>query len=343
MKMTPALLIIGGLLVFWASTFVMIGLPAMTVLDQKPSDAWRALTAEEEEGHLLYRDNGCVYCHSNYIRNNDWGIGAERIAQAGDYAGQEPPLLGSERTGPDLSQEGGEHPDDWQIAHFINPRYTRPRSLMPSWEFLGQDKLHKLTVFLQSRGGKLADERVARQKHWKQLSVEAYALGPAGNVQWLHDHVPPPWRAMPNPYPADAASLARGKRIYQDFCINCHGPVGDGQGSAARYLSPPPLNFTELRKYLVDGKYIGGIFYYQVMNGITGTAMPYFKKDLESEKIWDVSNYIAVQFVGYTDANIEPRGIDAAYEPEWTNPYQIPQTQPTTRQAQDRQGGQVAP
>ena len=30
------------------------------------------------------------------------------------------------------------------------------------------------------------------------------------------------------------------------------------------------------------------------MNGITGTAMPYFKRDLESEKIWDVSNYVAV-------------------------------------------------
>jgi mono/diheme cytochrome c family protein len=60
------------------------------------------------------------------------------------------------------------------------------------------------------------------------------------------------------------------------------------------------------------------------MNGITGTAMPYFKKALESEKIWDVSNFIAVWFVGYTDADTSPRGIDASYEPEWKNPYQPP-------------------
>jgi len=60
-------------------------------------------------------------------------------------------------------------------------------------------------------------------------------------------------------------------------------------------------------------------------NGITGTAMPYFKRALESEKIWDVSNYIAVNFVGYTDADIEPEGIDAAYEPEYRNPYRPPQ------------------
>jgi len=51
------------------------------------------------------------------------------------------------------------------------------------------------------------------------------------------------------------------------------------------------------------------------MNGITGTAMPYFKKDLQSEKIWDVGNYVAVTFIGQTDAHAEPRGIDAAYEP----------------------------
>ena len=60
------------------------------------------------------------------------------------------------------------------------------------------------------------------------------------------------------------------------------------------------------------------------MNGITGTAMPYFKRELESEKIWDVSNYIAANFVQYTDATLEPRGIPAAYEPAWTNTYQPP-------------------
>ena len=60
------------------------------------------------------------------------------------------------------------------------------------------------------------------------------------------------------------------------------------------------------------------------MNGVTGTGMPYFKKHLESEKIWDVSNYLAVSFLGYTDANIEPRGIDASFEGTWRNSYQAP-------------------
>ncbi|MBJ6726095.1 cbb3-type cytochrome c oxidase subunit II [Geomesophilobacter sediminis] len=323
MKMTPGVLIIGALLVFWASAFIIAGLPAAT-MKEKPSDIWRPLTAEEEAGHRLYVANGCSYCHSLFIRINDWDIGAERIAQAGDYVGQEPIILGSERTGPDLSQEGGEHPDDWHLAHFTNPRYTSPISLMPSWEFLGRQEVRQLTAYVQALGLKAADYRTARQKYWKQQASAAYAAGPDANVEWIHSQVPEVWRRMPNPYPADAAALARGKRMYQDFCVNCHGPIGDGQGPAAAYLYPPPLNFTTLRRHLVENRYIGGIFYYQIMNGITGTAMPYFKKHLESEKIWDLANYLGVYFVGYTDANIEPRGIDAAYEGPWQNPYQPP-------------------
>jgi mono/diheme cytochrome c family protein len=43
--------------------------------------------------------------------------------------------------------------------------------------------------------------------------------------------------------------------------------------------------------------------------------MPYFKRQLESEKIWDVGNYVAVDFIGRSDANRAPKGIDASYEP----------------------------
>jgi mono/diheme cytochrome c family protein len=91
--------------------------------------------------------------------------------------------------------------------------------------------------------------------------------------------------------------------------------VGDGQGPAAQFIYPPPFNFTTLRRHGIEGGATGGMLYYQIMNGITGSAMPYFKRELESEKIWDVSNYVADQFIGIVDANTEPRGIDASFEP----------------------------
>jgi len=283
------------------------------------------MTDKEREGQALYVNNGCSYCHTLFVRVLDWGVGAERIAQAGDYKGMQPAIMGTERWGPDLSQEGGRHPNDWHLAHFINPRNTSPISIMPDWEFLGKEKLEKLTAYVQYLGWQMADARKLRQEKWKKEAVEAYKSGPDKNIEWLHAQVPKVWREMPNPYPASEAALARGKKIYQTFCINCHGPIGDGDGTAAPFLMPPPLNFTTLRRHLIDNRYIGGLFYYQIMNGITGTAMPFFKKDLESEKIWDVANFVAVSFLGYTDADTPPEGIDASYEEPWLNPYPPPQ------------------
>jgi len=310
MRMTPAVLVLGGLLIFAPVLFMHVILPWMTMTEQG-SDIFRARTELEAEGRSIYVNNGCTYCHTQFIRNFDWDIGSERIAQAGDYVADSPHLVGTERTGPDLSQEGGEHPDDWHQAHFANPRFTRPESVMPSWEFLGPEKLKALIAYKQSLGLKLADERMARQNYWKIESIAAFESGPDKNVEWLDSHIPEGWRKLPNPYLTSTAGLDRGHRIYQSFCIGCHGPVGDGMGPAQPYLYPPPLNFTILK----DRGISGGILYYQIMNGITGTAMPYFKKDLQSEKIWDVGNYVAVTFIGQTDAYAEPRGIDASYEP----------------------------
>jgi cytochrome c oxidase cbb3-type subunit II len=311
MKVTLRLLIYGGLMIFASVLFVSVVLPWVTI-SEKPSGMHRSRTTLEEKGRRVYIDNGCTYCHTQFVRNIDWGLGAERIARSGDYVTEQPHLLGSERTGPDLSQEGGEHPDDWHFAHYTNPRFVRPESIMPSFAYLGGENIRALTAYKQSLGFKDADFRVARQRQWKANAISAYESGPQGNVDWLHSMVPTPWRTLSNPYPTTDAGLKRGHRTYQGSCIGCHGSVGDGMGPAQPYLYPPPLNFTILK----DRGVSGGILYYQIMNGITGTAMPYFKRELESEKIWDVGNYVAVTFIGQSDAYKGARGIDASFMPD---------------------------
>ena len=308
--MTMKLLLGGGLLIFASVLFVAVVLPWVTI-SEKPSEIYRPRTPIETAGRQLYIANGCTYCHTQFVRNIDWDMGAERVARSGDYVAERPHLLGTERTGPDLSQEGGEHPDDWHLAHYTNPRFVRPESVMPSFEYLGRENLKALIAYKQALGFKDADFRVERQRTWKAKAIGAYESGPDGNVEWLHSMAPEPWRKLPNPYPATDAGLVRGRRIFQSFCIGCHGPVGDGMGPAETYLYPPPLNFTILKGRAVSG----GILYYQIMNGITGTAMPYFKRELESEKIWDVGAYVAITFVGESDAHGQPHGIDAAYTP----------------------------
>ena len=49
----------------------------------------------------------------------------------------------------------------------------------------------------------------------------------------------------PNPpRPLDQGRIARGKEVYQRFCISCHGENGDGRGYSAQWLNPQPRDFT---------------------------------------------------------------------------------------------------
>ena len=120
--------------------------------DLEPSVIFRPAHRQKKREERFIIQNGCTYCHSQFIRAVDWGLGAERMAQAGDYIADRPHLLGSERTGPDLSQEGGEHPDDWHLAHFTNPRFVRPESIMPAFEFLAGQQMEALIAYKQSLG-----------------------------------------------------------------------------------------------------------------------------------------------------------------------------------------------
>ncbi len=327
MRYADSIVIFGSILVVFAATMATVLWP-MRTMPHQPSNTWRPIRTLEEDGRLVYMANGCTYCHSQYIRPQDWGIGAERIAKTGDYHEQRPHLLGSERTGPDLSEEGGEHSDDWNRAHFVDPRFTRPRSLMPRFRFVSDKDINALTAYVQSLGGKNADARMVVQRQFHREAVGAFRKGPDTNIEWLHSRVPPEWRTMPTASPVSDASVARGEKTYQDFCVGCHGPVGDGNGLAAPYLYPKPLNFTTLKRHLIDGKYIGGILYYQIMNGITGTAMPYHKKDLESAKIWDVGNYLERNFINYTDDKVPGIGIPVSYEGKEARPQKPAQPGP---------------
>lgn len=198
MKVTLKLLLYGGLAIFASVLFISVILPWLTI-SEKPSEIFRPRTALETKGRDLYIANGCTYCHTQFVRNIDWDLGATRVARSGDYVAEQPHLLGSERTGPDLSQEGGEHPDDWHLAHYTNARFVRPESIMPAFAYLGRENIMALIAYKQALGFKDADFRVERQRKWKQKAIEAYKAGPDKNVDWIHSMAPAPWRALPDP------------------------------------------------------------------------------------------------------------------------------------------------
>jgi len=39
--------------------------------------------------------------------------------------------------------------------------------------------------------------------------------------------------------------LTQGKKLYEQNCVTCHGPKGDGKGQLGAALKPPPSDFTQ--------------------------------------------------------------------------------------------------
>ncbi len=97
--------------------------------------------SQVERGRHVYISEGCIHCHSQYVRPNSadvqmWGP-AETIDE---LRLQHPPLIGNRRQGPDLSQVGGRRSPLWLKAHFYNPPEVSGASIMPSYGFLFQDQ-----------------------------------------------------------------------------------------------------------------------------------------------------------------------------------------------------------
>ena len=291
----------GGFVVFATIIFLVTILPFLTFKPERSADA-RPLSEREEAGRRLYASNGCHYCHSQYLRPQDWtGVSSfrtvGRAAQAGDYYYQEAPLLGTERTGPDLSQEGGSHTDEWHLAHFFNPRYTSPKSIMPSFSFNYEQnatggtaqtvEIEDIIAYVQSLGGRAGVERAERQR---TLKAKLLAERARGNEAIIHEWFPTTWRSVRNPMEPTIRSLVHGKQVFTTNCIGCHGLKGDGKGPATRFINnPAPRNLTDASQqlYFSDGE-----MYDAILFGVDGTAMPPWGDTLTVNDIWDVTNFI---------------------------------------------------
>ena len=140
---------IGMGLILSAIIFVVILVPRWTFHPPKP-DYLRDYTKQELRGREIYKSEGCWYCHSQVSRPQDWDAGP--ISRSSDYYYDQYHLVGSERSGPDLSNIGGKFPDEYHILHHQNPRYVKPGSIMPRYDYLSMQQLMDLTAYLQSLG-----------------------------------------------------------------------------------------------------------------------------------------------------------------------------------------------
>jgi len=104
-----------------------------------------AVSGEATSGQAVYASNGCVYCHSQQVRQPNvtlsdirrgWG---ERASVARDYFYRSPAFLGSQRIGPDLANIGVRQTDpQWLHRHLYEPSEVFPGTVMPSYRYLYQ-------------------------------------------------------------------------------------------------------------------------------------------------------------------------------------------------------------
>ena len=141
-----ALVALGAFAVMASAITLLVIVPQVMLRDVKAPPGLAPYTPEQLAGRHVYIQNGCLYCHSQQVRDpsfttdvdRGWG---SRATVPEDYVYDKPHLLGTMRTGPDLINVGQRLPDpDWQLIHLYDPRSLAPWSIMPGFPYLFVEK-----------------------------------------------------------------------------------------------------------------------------------------------------------------------------------------------------------
>lgn len=150
-----AVVLRGAVLLFLVSAMGAFVLPAVDA--DRPASQLADSSRLYPEGSIadagreIYIAEGCWYCHTQQVRAVVTDVGLGRVSVPGDYAHDPAGIIGFRRVGPDLA-----HNQDRETAgsasfvlnHLIDPRATRPWSVMPSYSYLTQDELTALAAYV---------------------------------------------------------------------------------------------------------------------------------------------------------------------------------------------------
>lgn len=198
-------------------TIVLIGLGALCI-------GPRTLRANEtliERGREVYLAEGCINCHSQFVRPGVpqevlwWGP----VRPLATTLAEVPPLIGLRRQGPDLTNVGNRRSPDWQRLHLMVPRAVSPGSRMPSYAALfldGDRRGEALVAYLVSLGTGTIPARLEQIAAW--VPVADAGLAPFDTVG--------------------------AKRRFTQLCASCHGAKGQGDGPLVGQLAFKPPDFS---------------------------------------------------------------------------------------------------
>jgi cbb3-type cytochrome oxidase cytochrome c subunit len=228
-----------------------------------------------ERGRQVYISEGCINCHSQYIRPYTQDVLMWGPVQTIDQVRlQRPPLIGNRRQGPDLSEVGDRRSSLWLRAHFYNPQEVSHASFMPSY------------AYLLSGGGSRGEDLIAYLRN----------LNSNGNQQhrWSEQAWSPAATAL------SQANASYGAHLFNAYCATCHSPDGRvRQTWQSTFRRLPPNLATGPWLHLVASDTVAEreIHLAQIVKfGIPGTDMPGHEylsgRDISSLALWLAQNIV---------------------------------------------------
>ncbi|MFI5159790.1 MAG: cytochrome c [Sphingobacteriales bacterium] len=239
-----------AIVLFIVLTMFAAILPAFNAeKNDAPLPGSKPLTPDELVGKGIYIREGCIACHTQQVRDVDmdriWG---SRPGIAADYARikrtdfwrNTAMLMGSERTGPDLTNIGVRQPSqDWLLLHFYNPRAVVQQSVMPAYPWLFEVKDYAfpgdVVVHVPDEYRKGVTGEIIATKEAMQLVAYLKSLKQVS----LPDGKPTPLflygkdskeSAIPSSTGSTKAAAPQfdGAALYTSNCSSCHQPNGEG-------------------------------------------------------------------------------------------------------------------
>ena len=241
------------------SVLIAVQPAARIQADNAPLPTAVALTAEQQAGLRVFIGEGCVSCHTQQVRNIDmdkmWG---GRPSIPADYAWRHrldvwratPSTLGSERTGPDLTEVGRRQSSDlWNLIHLYQPRSVVKESIMPAFPWLFQDSvagtpaglaLHIPAAYRAPGSHTIVPTRRAQQLVAYLMSLKQAEL-PTGAAPAFLYVAPPKAAVATGLVPGDAVLALDGPALYATNCQPCHQANGEGLKGAFPPLKGSPV------------------------------------------------------------------------------------------------------
>jgi cytochrome c oxidase cbb3-type subunit 2 len=291
--MNKLVLIAGGSTAIYACLAVLMGvLPGIDQSRVPAGPGVQPLTALQAEGREVYVANGCSYCHTQQVRplNQDKVFG--RPSAPGDFAYQTPELLGSERTGPDLTNIGARQPSEvWQYIHLYNPRSVVPDSIMPAFDWLfsvvaeapaGENPVPLPKAYAPARGVIVPTPKaralVAYLASLKQPPIPGFGMAAAATVSGANESTQTDYDA------------AKGRALFTANCSACHQASGEGlPGTFPPLKGSGVVTKDDATKHMhvvlngLQGEKAGGVVY--------ASPMPPFAAMLSDADIADIIDY----------------------------------------------------